>query len=905
MSQRFWADFFTKVCGVEDTLAAGIEFEFPVRKPRTDAIGWIDALWPGVVLIEHKSAGRSLDDAEEQAREYRGGLDARDRPPVIIVSDFFRFRVLEVASGAVVEFSLEDLPDHLARFEAILMQGGAGAARLEAGADAKAAELMADLYVAFQGAGYDGHEVSVFLMRCLFLVFGDDTGLWSSAGAQGLFQALVSSSSPDGAGLGGQIQELFEALDQPRDKRPSLLPESISAFPYVNGGLFADHLPVFAFTRSMRDALVAVCAYDWADISPAIFGAMFQNAKSKELRRELGEHYTSETNIMKVIGPLFLDGFNERLDREWDSAPGLRRFLRELSEYQWLDPACGCGNFLLVAYTQVRELELKIAARLIEMDRRPSAGVGRALMGDVLLNVKLHQFHGFELEEWSSQIARVAMLLAEHQANQRMERVLGFAPDLLPLSDAASIRTANALETPWSTELNFDEKTFIMGNPPFLGYSMASPEQKETQAHVWAGINGAGVLDFVTCWFLLAGRVVRDSGASCAFVATNSIAQGEQPSILWGELDKLGLSITFAHQSFSWANDSRDVAAVHTVIVGFASTAPKVKRLFTYSDIKGVPEERSATNINAYLVDGPNIIVSSRSRPLVGVVPSMAKGSIPTDDGHLSNLSSEDAARIRETDAIAARYLRPLIGAKEMLNGGDRWCLWLLDANPGDLRSSPTLRDRLMSVQTFRLESKKAKTREDAARPALFQEIRQPRDAYLALPRVSSERRRYLAAAYYQPNVICTDAVSIIENATLDLAGLIWSHHFWVWAQAVSGRLESRIRISGNITYNNFPFPEMTSSQTAAVAEVADGVLRARVFFTGSTLADLYDPLTMPPLLQRAHDALDVAVASALGISSKASDEEILAHLFERYAMLTSGPLFPTTPGRTRRGRTA
>jgi hypothetical protein len=898
LAQRFWGDFFTEVCGVGDTLLAGIEFEYPVRKPSTDTVGWIDALWPGVVLIEHKSAGRDLDAAEEQAREYRGALDPKLRPSVIVVSDFFRFRVIEAVSGRTVEFTLDELPENLARFEAILTVGGVGAARHEHQADAKAAELMADLYVSVQSAGYEGHEVSVFLVRCLFLLFGDDTGLWRTAGEFGLFGSLVADSSPDGAGLGGSIQELFQMLDKHRDNRPSSVGPPISEFPYVNGGLFAGTLPVFSFTREMRKALLAAGAYDWSGISPAIFGAMFQNIKERDARRALGEHYTSEQNIMKVIGPLFLDDFVTRVDREWDSASGLKRFQRELGTYKWLDPACGCGNFLLVAYKRLRELELKVAARIQEIE----GDARRAVVGEQRLFLRLSQFHGIEMVEWSSQIAGVALVLAEHQANLEMERVLGLAPDLLPLSDAASIRHENALHVDWAEELDIDERTFIMGNPPFAGAYLETAEQKRDQELVWGRMRGTGMLDFVSNWFLVAAKHSEVTGARCAFVATNSIAQGQQPAIIWKALDQLDMSIDFAHQTFRWTNGTREQAAVHTVIVGFSKGEKRGKRpLFTYNAPDSEPTRTEASTINAYLLDAPQVLITSRSKPLVPGIPPMVKGNIPTDDGLLSKLSADEADQIRREDPIAAKYLRPLIGAQEMLNGGDRWCLWLVDASPSDLRTSPVLAERIQAVHDFRSRSTKEKTRVDANRPWEFQEIRQPSRRYLAIPRHSSEHRPYLAAALYEPHVICNDAVSTVEDPSMEQVGLLFSHVFWVWALAVSGRLKSDPRISNNITYNNFPWPELTAAQATVIGNAARDVLTARSIFAEGTLADLYDPLTMPRQLRAAHDALDRAVGKVFGVSNHATDAAIMQKLFGRYLELSSGPLFPTTPVARRR----
>ena len=905
VSQRFWGDFFTQVCGVGDTLQAGIEFEFPVRKPSTDTVGWIDALWPGVLLIEQKSAGRDLDAAEEQAREYRGGLDPKIRPPVIIVSDFFHFRIIEAVSGRSIEFALAELPDNLARFESILTDGGISAGRSEEKADAKAAELMADLYVSFQEAGYDGHEVSVFLVRCLFLLFGDDTGLWPMAGDLGLFGSLIADSRADGRDLGGSIRELFEMLNRPRDERPSTVQSPIAEFPYVNGGLFSDappndNMPTFAFTKEMRDALMKASDYDWSSISPAIFGAMFQEIKNRDARRALGEHYTSEKNIMKVIGPLFLDEFTVRVDREWDNASGLRRFQQDLSTYTWLDPACGCGNFLLVAYKRLRELELKVAARIMELT--PKSGQGRALFGDQILYLRLSQFHGIEMVEWSSQIARVALLLAEHQANLAMERVLGLAPDLLPLSDAASIRNDDALRADWSDGTPMGERTFIIGNPPFVGAWLLTAEQKTDQGLVWGNARGSGRIDFVSNWFLIAAKHAAETGARCGFVATNSIAQGEQPAVIWKALGELGMSIDYAHQPFQWTNGTREQAAVHTVIIGFSRDDRKGKRpLFTYETLASEPIRTEAVTINAYLIEGPMVIVSSRSTPLVAGVPPLVNGSKPADGGTLSNISPEEAQQIRLTDPIAASYLRPIVGAQELLNGGERWCLWLAGANPADLRNSRVLSDRVQRVYDFRSQSAKAQTRADANRSWEFQQIRQPTRPFLAIPRVSSERRQYLAALLYEPEVVCNDAVATLEDPTMPQVGLIFSHLFWVWTLAVSGKLKSDPRFSNEITYNNFPWPDLTDAQAKTLAEAAQDILSARSHFVEGTLADLYDPLTMPKQLRAAHDRLDREVAKVFGLRPDASDAAILQELFERYLALTSGPLLPPAPRARRR----
>lgn len=895
LGQSFWRDFLAGVCGVSDLLATGVEFEYPVRSATTGTVGFIDVLWPNVLLVEHKSAGQDLDKAEKQARDYLISLPPALRPPTLIVCDFQRFRVIEVLAGTSVEFPLVDLADHVARFAAIRDARGRGAAQVEVAADAHAADLMSRLYVAFEDAGYQGHAVSVFLVRCLFLLFGDDTQMWMRPDNVGLFESLVAESPESGAGLGGTIQELFQVLNQPREERPKSLSPSVADFPYVNGGLFAETLPVFSFTPEMRGALLAACRYAWSGISPAIFGAMFQNIRSREARRELGQHFTSETNILKVIGPLFLAEFNERLAREWDSPSGLRRLKKELGTYNFLDPACGCGNFLLVAYKKMREFDLRLTARLLELERSTT----EALIGTMSLSLSLSQFHGIEYDEWSSQIARVALLLAEHQENVAMERLLGSAPSMLPLSDAASITHGNALRLDWSSLVPMNERTLIMGNPPFAGSSLQSEEQRQDTALVWGGLRGSGMLDYVANWFRVAGEHCA-SGARVAFVSTNSITQGDQPPIIWGQLYPRGIGIDFAHRTFGWSNESSGQAAVHTVIIGFSGRLkPAVRPLWNYVDVRGEPALILARNINAYLLDAPDVLVTARRRPLVSWLQPMEYGNKPVDDGLLSNISPADAERIREKDPVAAKYLRRTIGARELINGAERWCLWLPNASPSDVRGSQELASRVAAVRDLRAKSAKAMTRESAERPTQYQEMRQPKTDYLAVPRHSSENRDYLPVGRFGPEVIPNDALFIIGDPSLVTFGLISSKVFWLWAAAVSGRLESRIRVSNTITWNNFPVPAFTPFEHEAIEAAANGVLIARSHFLSSTLADLYDANAMPPPLRRAHAQLDRAVLTAFGLPLDADDEHVLARLFTLYSEM-SGGMFPDPEARPR-----
>ena len=881
LAQSFWRDFFTEVCGVDDLLTAGIEFEHPVKSASTGKVRFIDVLWPGVVLIEHKSAGEDLDKAEIQARDYLVSLHDAKRPPVFILSDFSRIRIVNVFADSRVEFPLADLPSHLAAIEAVLEGAADRATEAQVAADAKAANLMAALFVAFEKAGYEGHEVSVFLVRVLFLLFGDDTRMWR----QHLFQEFVKNSPADGTGLGGMLAELFQVLNTPTDRRSPTLSSSLSDFPYVNGGLFAEPLPVFSFTPSMREALLASSNYDWASISPALFGSMFQTVKSKEDRRELGEHYTSEANILKALGPLFLNDLYDRLRLAWDSPAALTTLRNSLGDLMVLDPACGCGNFLLVAYKRLRELELKIIARQTEL----AGSAPLSLDGSLGLRVHLGQFHGIEIEEWSAQIATVAMFLADHQANLAAEEVTGLAHNRFPLSESATIVHADALTTDWASICPMTSSTVIVGNPPFLGSSLQSPEQKAQTRSIWTGVTGAGNLDYVTNWYALAARHIAPAQARAAFVSTNSITQGEQPAVMWGPLYAAGLRIDFAHRTFAWSNDAPGQAAVHCVILGFsARPKPSARPIWSYATPTAEPELHLVSNINAYLLNAPDVLVRSRNRPLNPTTQRLDYGSKPTDGGALSNISPEEAERIAATDPVAAKYLRRIIGAREMLHDELRFCLWLVDAPFVDVKASPELSRRVSEVRAFRQASTKGKTVQDADRATEFQEIRQPSTPYLAVPRHSSIHREYLPVTRYGPEVIANDALSLIADPSLSTFGIVSSRVFAVWNRAVSGRIKNDTRVSSNITYNNFPFPDLTSDERDAIETAADHILTARAAFPHNSLADLYDPVLMPEALRRAHRTNDRVVLGVFGLPEDASDEEILAVLFERYEQLSA-----------------
>jgi hypothetical protein len=875
-AQTFWRDFFSHLLRIDDLTSTGIEFEVPVRSHLSGKVKWIDVLWSGVLLIEHKSAGENLDKAEQQAREYLLSLDQSKVPPVVILCDFARFRIIEVLAGTSHEFALADLPANLERLQTIFGNRGVGSTAVEISADTKAAELMAKLFVEFEKAGYAGHETSVFLVRVLFLLFAEDTRMMKKA----IFTNFVTDSPSSGSGLGAMLQELFEVLNTPKETRPSTMPDALNEFPYVNGGLFAETIINFSFNESMRKALVEATAYDWSGISPAIFGSLFQSVRDQETRRTMGEHFTSEQNIMKVIGDLFLNEFNERLSKAWDAPIQLKRFHQELGEYNFFDPACGSGNFLVVSLKYLRGLELRILARLQELE-----GAGQmALDVSLLQKVNLSQFHGIEIDEWSSAIAGVALHLADHQSNLQWEEILGSAPNRLPLADAANIVNANALRVDWSEVAPLGDKTFIMGNPPFFGARYQTAEQKADTLAVWGNIKGAGDMDFVSNWHLIASRQISRHGGEVAFVSTNSLTQGEQPGILFPQIFNLGLGITFAHRTFVWQNDAKGQAAVHCVIIGLSKNPPSRRNLWSYPESKGQPVLTVVKNINPYLVDAPNVVITPRSRPLSADAEKMDFGSQPNDGGFISDISSDEASEIIAKAPQAKKFIKRLYGARELIHNVERYCVWVEDQDVLEANKIPELASRFASVKAVRNESKRPVTRELAKTPYKFGFISQPKTEYIAVPRVSSETRDYVPMAVMPPDIITNDALLVVPMKSLATFGFLQSKVFALWNKAISGRLKSDTRISATITYNNFVSPMLNDEQRENIERGAEAILVARSSFPYNSLADLYGATSMPPALRRAHEKLDSEVLKAFGLKATASDDEILKTLFQRYA---------------------
>ncbi|HUL01272.1 MAG TPA: DNA methyltransferase, partial [Nitrospirota bacterium] len=766
----------------------------------------------------------------------------------------------------------------------------------------KAAERMGKLHDRLRASGYSGHDLEVFLVRLLFCLFAEDTTLFEPRGS---FREFIENNTrEDGSDLGSQLTMLFQVLDTAESSRQMGLNETFAAFPYVNGRLFEEKLSISVCNSTMRTLLLDCCALDWGRISPAIFGALFQCVMDEEgsaRRRNLGAHYTSEENILKLIRPLFLDD----LWAEFRAAKGnhnrLQELHKKLSSLRFFDPACGCGNFLVIAYRELRLLELEILLAA----RKSSQLQLDSLWREVQINVD--QFYGIEIEEFPAQIAQVALWLTDHQMNMIVSEEFGQYFRRLPLTHTATVYCGNALKMDWNTVIPVNQVNFILGNPPFGGKQYQNDQQKADMSLVFAGVNGAGVLDYVTAWYLKAVQYIRSdrtdvalNKVKIAFVSTNSITQGEQVGVLWAELLRQGVKIHFSHRTFQWSNEARGMAAVHCVIIGFALHDTSIKTIYDYPDLKGEPHAYAANNINPYLVDAPDVLLPKRDEPLSNV-SHMRYGSKPVDGGYLL-LTNEAKAELLEAEPNAKKYIRRFLGADEFLYNIDRWCLWLKDISPAELKAMPAILKRVDAVRSMRLASKKAPTRQMAAYPTLFAEDRQPNRDYIIVPEVSSERRQYLPVGFVSKAIISSNLNYTIPDATLFVFGMISSNMHMAWVRAVAGRLESRYRYSSQLIYNTFPWPsDPTEKQRLTIEQAAQAVLDARGAHPEASLADLYDPVAMPPDLRKAHQILDKVVDAAYGRRNFTSDAERVAYLFELYHKYTS--LLPVPEVQKRRRR--
>lgn len=914
-AQTFWNEFFAVFGVTRRRLASFEEYVKPARaryEKSGGKGGFIDLFWRGTLIVEHKSPGRDLDSAYKQALEYFEGLPERDLPRYVIVSDFARIRLYDLDADTRNEFPLKDLYRKIKLFGFI---AGYTTQRIEVEdpVNIKAAERMGKLHDRLRESGYEGHKLEVFLVRLLFCLFAEDTTLFEPMGSFRDF--LENKSSEDGSDLGSRLAHFFQVLNTLEKKRQKNLDETLAAFPYVNGQLFKETLPIPTCDRTIREILLDCCALDWGLISPAVFGALFQCVMDEEgsaRRRNLGAHYTSEENILKLIKPLFLDDLWAEFHKVKRSTNKLFELHKKIAMLRFFDPACGCGNFLVIAYRELRLLELEIL-RAVRASGQMHLNIFQ------LVQVNVDQFYGIEIEEFPAQIAQVALWLTDHQMNMMVSEEFGLYFRRLPLTKAAKIHCGNALQMEWNDVISVYEVDYILGNPPFVGSKFLNKVQRTDMSQVFSGVKGAGVLDYVTAWYIKALNYVRNDKSAAnlldnlpnmpkppsekvkiAFVSTNSITQGEQVGVLWSELLRLGVNILFAHRTFRWSNEARGKAAVHCVIVGFALHDSDRKTIYDYPDINAEPHALTAVNINPYFVDAPDLIIKRRDHPLCNV-PEIGIGNKPIDGGNYL-FTTEEKAEFLKKEPESSQWFRRWIGSHEFINGYERWCLWLGNCPPNELRQMPEAMKRVEAVREFRLASKSAPTRKIADTPTRFHVENMPLEPYLLVPKVSSERRNYIPIGFMDVKTLSSDLVFIVSRASLFHLGVLTSVMHMSWVRHVAGRLKSDYRYSGQIVYNNFPWPsEPSEKQVATIEQAAQAVLDARAAHPQDSLADLYDPIAMPPDLRKAHQELDRAVDAAYGRRKFTSDAERVAFLFELYHQYTG--LLPSPKKTTRRKR--
>ena len=800
-------------------------FEHRIKK-LDEGDGYIDMLWKGHILVEMKSRGKDLDRAFRQAKDYTHGLKQEELPKYILISDFHHFRLYDTEEMSTNEFTLPELYKNVGLF-GYLIGVSKKVYKEQDPANIKAAELMGKLHDRLEEIGYEGHPLEVYLVRLLFCLFAEDTSIFEKQQFQDF---LEQRTNEDGSDLAAKLQELFQVLNTEKDKRFKNLDEQLNDFPYVNGKLFEESLPTASFDSKMRKALLDCCYIDWSKISPAIFGSMFQSVMNPKERRNLGAHYTSEKNILKLIKPLFLD----ELWKEFESLKGkkneLPKFHQKLSTLNFLDPACGCGNFLVITYRELRILELDVLREIYK----------NQMVTDVesVIWINVDQFYGIEYEEFPARIAEVAMWLIDHQMNMLISYEFGQYFARLPLKKAAKIVHGNALKIDWEAVVEKEKLSYIIGNPPFIGKQVQDLEQKSGMGYIFSGMTGGGTLDYVSAWYIRTAQYIQKTKIKVAFVSTNSISQGEQVGILWSLMfNRYNIKIHFAHRTFKWGNEAKGNAAVHVVIIGFANYDTNDKSIFEYEDIKGEAHEIKVKNINPYLIEGKDMFITTRTKPLCNV-PEIIKGSETTDDGHFM-LTLEEVNELEAKHPECSKFIRPFVGGGDFINGNVRYCLWLKDAPLNEIRHIPFIQERIERVKNFRLASTKARTRHWANFPTLFSEDRQPTSRYLMFPKVSSERRTYIPFAYVEPEFIINNTASFIPHASLYLFGILESKMHMAWMSYVCGRMKSDFIYSNKIVYNNFPWPEnINEKQIKAVEKAVEGVLSARKEFPSYSLAD-------------------------------------------------------------------
>lgn len=889
-TQSFYNEFF-KIFGVDRRKVGSYE----ERVTKLDnSSGYIDLFWPGQLVVEQKSAGRDLAKAYDQAGEYADALKDGEFPQYILVSDFQDFELHDLSERRIVSFKLQELPNKVQEFGFILGVQNRKF-RDQAPVNIKASKLVGELHLALKNSGYKEEHMDRFMMRTVFCLFADDTGIFEPRDL--LFDFIETRTSEDGADLGPWLSQLFDVLNTQVDNRQTNLDEDLAQFPYINGELFDGQLKIPSFDSSMRQLLLDACSFNWSSISPAIFGALFQSVMDADERRAQGAHYTTEKNILKVIEPLFTDDLRAEFTKLKKRKDGhrttqLKKFQKKLGQLRFLDPACGCGNFLIIAYRELRVLEIDVLKEI-----HPEGQLD--VMTAELSVVNVDQFYGIEIDEFPVRIAKAALWMMDHIMNNILGAEFGEVFVRIPLETAPHIIQGDALEFDWNELLPSNDCSFVLGNPPFAGAKYQSTSQRAQVRRIAELGKSGGTLDYVSAWFIKAGRYIQRGKARIGFVATNSITQGEQVAQLWPVLfDRCRLEIAFAHRTFAWGSDAPGMAHVHVVIIGLdcRGNERKKKLLFSYPDIKGEPEVSEHDTLSPYLIDAgkldnPHLTVCGESKPINGM-KHLIIGSKPIDGGNYI-IKDNHLKGFLEGQKGAKCLLRPFVGAHEYLHGNKRWILVLHDAPP-ELKKLENIKARIAAVRAYRENSSSEPTRELANDPTKYHVTVIPEESFLVIPEVSSEKREYVPIGWLEPPVIPSNLVRVLEKATLIDFALLTSAMHMIWLRYIGGRLESRYRYSIGLVYNTFPTPtsfrDNDRKKLSKLEPLAQAVLDARKEYPDTTPATLYEPNLMPRKLREAHRKLDRAVDKLYRQKPFKSERERIEYLLKEYEIMR-GPL--------------
>lgn len=906
--RSYWIDFLSNVLGMEN-VTDRVEFE---KKVVVDGnTKRIDVYIPEThVLIEQKSLGKALDHKimnsgsieltpYDQAKRYNDNLPYDEKARWIITSNFSDIWIYDMNARVpeAVKISLDEIPSKYPLLD-ILIKEDVQKISHEMEVSIKAGDIVGLLYEAFlkqykipevkakeetieqkEKREHKLKSLNALCVRIVFCLYAEDAGIF---GKRNIFHDYLKAYEVKDCRRA--LLELFKVLDTPVSERDEYLEEDLAQFPYVNGGLFSDEtIEIPPLTEEIKELLLTKASedFDWSDISPTIFGAVFESTLNPETRRSGGMHYTSISNIHKVIDPLFLDElqteFHEilKIQVQRTKVKRLDEFQNKLASLTFLDPACGSGNFLTETYLSLRRLENEVI--------REKVG-GQMTLGDVHnpIRVSIQQFYGIEINDFAVTVAKTALWIAESQMMEETKNIVyGFNDDFLPLKTYVNITEGNALRLDWNNVISKSRLNYVMGNPPFVGARWMNKDQKKDMEYVFQGIKDFGNLDFVTAWYKKASDYILNTDICVSFVSTNTITQGEQPAIFWKPLFEMGIHINYAYRTFQWDSEANLKAHVHCVIVGFSHVQNNRKKILF--DVDGVPH--SAKNINAYLIDADNVFVASRKHPICDV-PEIGIGNKPIDGGYYL-FEKDEMVNFVKKEPKATNYFHPWYGAREFINQKPRYCLYLGNCVPSELRKMPECMKRVEAVREYRLNSTSAGTRKIADNPTRFHVSNFPKGNYIVIPQVSSERRRYIPMGYMDETVLCSDKVRIMTEGTLYHFGVLESNIHMAWMRAICGRLKSDYSYTVNHVYNNFPWPSSTDEQKEKIKKTAQAILDARALYPNSSLADLYDPLTMPPELLKAHNANNRAVMDAYGFSTKISEADCVAELMKMYQKLT------------------